>query len=192
MLPLWLQHLTWMACTTTVWRPVWLVTLCGWPLVKGKWGREDILAPIWSNNPASEGTLQRWREEHMGGSLTVMAFEVKSVNGTNILSSPANPLNHREITREDTACTSCCFFSSKIQRSSRVHMMRWRKLSCGSPDLIRQCNQTRIWRHPFYFTSLCPQLLTVPVWPGWYEIPTYWSSCVTIQQTSNVSHEIRV
>lgn len=35
----------------------------------------------------------------MGGSLTVMAFEVKSVNGTNILSSPANPLNHREITR---------------------------------------------------------------------------------------------
>lgn len=34
----------------------------------------------------------------MGGCLTVMAFEVKSVNGTN-MSSPANPSNHREITR---------------------------------------------------------------------------------------------
>lgn len=38
-------------------------------------------------------------KELMGGSLTVMAFGGKNVNGTNILSSSAHSANHRKITR---------------------------------------------------------------------------------------------
>ena len=46
-----------------------------------------------------------------------MAFEEKSVNGTNTLSSPVNPANRRKITRcqEDTVCESFVFKNTAEQ-----------------------------------------------------------------------------
>lgn len=73
----------------------------------------DLKAFLLQSDQISEG------EELMGGSLTVMAFGVKNVNGTNILSSSAHSANHRKITRcrKDSACTKFFFYKNAAKQS---------------------------------------------------------------------------
>lgn len=78
---------------------LWLTLVCFRSKVNG-----DLKAFLLQSDGITEG------KELMGGSLTVMVFGVKNVNGTNILSSSAHSANRRKITRCRKDSAFFCFF----------------------------------------------------------------------------------